>query len=252
MTFIAASGDSGVAGVLPGLLAQRAGGRRDHADAQREQRDPERDRVVGQRRRDQPVRARAGLPARVPEHRQADHPRRRLGRRPQYRRGDVRLVRQHRQHRGPGTRSAARASRRPSWSGLIAIANQGRAIEGVGSLDGPTQTLPAIYYAPPADFNDITKGSNGGFSAGPGYDEVTGRGTPNAPLLVPDLVAFGAASQIAVTAQPPAQVIAGDSFGVVVSAEDPGGEVDPSFNGSRDRSRWATTPPAPPWAARSP
>ncbi len=44
----------------------------------------------------------------------------------------------------------------PSWSGLIAIANQGRAIESVGSLDGPTETLPAIYYAPSADFNDIT------------------------------------------------------------------------------------------------
>ena len=120
----------------------------------------------------------------------------------------------------------------PSWSGLIAIANQGRAIEGVGSLDGPTQTLPAIYYASPADFNDITKGSNGGFSAGPGYDEVTGRGTPKAPLLVPDLVSFGAASKIAVTAQPPGQVIAGDPFGVEVSAEDPGGQVDPAFSGS--------------------
>ncbi len=120
----------------------------------------------------------------------------------------------------------------PSWSGLIAIANQGRAIEKAGSLDGPTQTLPAIYYAPSSDFNDITKGSNGGFSAGPGYDEVTGRGTPIAPALVPDLLSFGAASQIAVTAQPPAQVIANDQFGVVVSAEDPAGQVDPSFSGS--------------------
>ena len=120
----------------------------------------------------------------------------------------------------------------PSWSGLIAIADQGRAIEGVGSLDGATQTLPAIYYAPASDFNDITQGSNGGFSAGPGYDEVTGRGTPVAPRLVPDLVSFGAASQLAVTAEPPSQVIAGDTFGVAVSAEAPGGEVDPSFNGT--------------------
>ena len=119
----------------------------------------------------------------------------------------------------------------PSWSGLIAIANQGRSLEGVGSLDGPSQTLPAIYDAPSGDFNDITKGSNGVFSAGPGYDEVTGRGTPNAPLLVPELASFGAATKIAVTAQPPAQVIAGASFGVEVSAEAPGGQVDPSYNG---------------------
>ncbi len=45
--------------------------------------------------------------------RPADHPRRRLGRRSQHRRGDLRLVRQHRRQRAPGTRSAARASRRP-------------------------------------------------------------------------------------------------------------------------------------------
>ena len=122
----------------------------------------------------------------------------------------------------------------PSWSGLIAIADQGRAIEGVGSLDGATQTLPAIYYAPSADFNDITKGSNGGFSAGPGYDEVTAAAAPTRVAAGPrPRVSFGhAASQLAITAQPPAQVIAGDSFGVVVSAESPGGEVDPSFNGT--------------------
>ena len=120
----------------------------------------------------------------------------------------------------------------PSWSGLIAIANQGRALEGVGSLDGPTQTLPAIYYASSADFNDIAKGSNGAFSAGPGYDQVTGRGTPRASLLVPELVSFGAASKIVVAAQPPGQVIAGASFGVEIEAEDPAGQVDPAFSGS--------------------
>ena len=70
----------------------------------------------------------------------------------------------------------------PAWSGLIAIADQGRAIEGVGSLDGATQTLPAIYYASAsADFNDITPAATAASRAGPGYDEVTGRGTPSRP-----------------------------------------------------------------------
>ena len=92
-------GRPGVAGVLPGLFAERAGGRRHHALAQCEQHHPERDRVVGQRRGDQPVRARAGLPAGVPEHGHADDPRRRVGRRSQHRRGDVRLVRRHRRQR---------------------------------------------------------------------------------------------------------------------------------------------------------
>ena len=120
----------------------------------------------------------------------------------------------------------------PCWSGLIAIANQGRMLAGASSLDGPSETLPALYTVSSNDFHDITSGSNGGFKAGPGYDEVTGLGSPNASLLVPDLVAYGAATQMVVTAQPPSTVIAGDTFGVVVSAEDVQGGVDPTYNGT--------------------
>jgi hypothetical protein len=75
----------------------------------------------------------------------------------------------------------------PCWAGLIAIVDQGRALQGEGSLDGPTQTLPALYSLPASDFHDITIGSNGGYNAGPGYDEVTGLGSPVANNLVPDL-----------------------------------------------------------------
>jgi hypothetical protein len=75
----------------------------------------------------------------------------------------------------------------PLWAGLIADANQGRALNGQPSLNGLTQTLPTLYNLPSSDFNDITVGSNGTFSATPGYDLVTGRGTPIANLLVPDL-----------------------------------------------------------------
>jgi subtilase family serine protease len=76
----------------------------------------------------------------------------------------------------------------PSWAALIAIADQGRALAGQGSLNGPSQTLPMLYGLPQSDFNDITTGSNGGYSAGPGYDLVTGRGTPIANLIVSGLV----------------------------------------------------------------
>jgi subtilase family serine protease len=75
----------------------------------------------------------------------------------------------------------------PMWAGLIAIADQGRSLASLPSLDGATQTLPALYQLPATDFHDITSGSNG-FSAGPGYDLVTGRGSPIANLLVPALV----------------------------------------------------------------
>ncbi|HEV3416877.1 MAG TPA: dockerin type I domain-containing protein [Pirellulales bacterium] len=75
----------------------------------------------------------------------------------------------------------------PAWGTLIAIADQGRASIGVASLDGPTQTLPTIYSLSSNDFNDIITGNNG-FAAGPGYDLVTGLGTPKAVPLVNDLI----------------------------------------------------------------
>ena len=70
---------------------------------------------------------------------------------------------------------------------LVAIADQGRALAGKSSLDGPSQTLPMLYQLPGSDFHDITSGSNGAYSAGPGYDLVTGLGTPLANLIVPAL-----------------------------------------------------------------
>ncbi len=84
----------------------------------------------------------------------------------------------------------------PMWGGLIAIANQGRALLGQSSLNGATQTLPMLYQLPSSDFHDITTGSNGTYSAGTGYDLVTGLGTPIANLLVPALAGYG-------TTQPP-------------------------------------------------
>ena len=74
----------------------------------------------------------------------------------------------------------------PAWAGLIAIADQGRALANLGTLNGATQTLPRLYELNQGDFHDITSGNNG-YSAGGGYDLVTGRGTPNAGSLVPHL-----------------------------------------------------------------
>ena len=79
----------------------------------------------------------------------------------------------------------------PQWAALIAIADQGRAQAGLGSLDGPSQTLPRLYALPASDFNDITAGTSTGnpeYSAGPGYDLVTGRGSPQANQIVPALM----------------------------------------------------------------
>jgi subtilase family serine protease len=80
----------------------------------------------------------------------------------------------------------------PQWAGLIAIAVQ-MAGRDLGYIN------PALYqiasdsgkYA--ADFFDVTIGNNQtssipGYSASPGWDAVTGLGTPNAANLLPDLV----------------------------------------------------------------
>ena len=77
-----------------------------------------------------------------------------------------------------GTSAAA-----PQWAALVAIADQGRALAGKDPLDGVSQTLPMLYSLPSSDFHDVTSGTSVGvprYSAGPGYDFVTGRGTPKA------------------------------------------------------------------------
>jgi len=120
----------------------------------------------------------------------------------------------------------------PSWAGLIAIANQGRVAAGEATLNGASQTLPAIYSLPYGDFNDVISGSNGTFTAGVGYDEVTGLGSPKAQLLVPGLASSGLAVKLVVTAQPPGNVTAGSSFGLSVSVENMSGGVATGFDGS--------------------
>lgn len=80
----------------------------------------------------------------------------------------------------------------PCWAGLIAIVNQGREAEGTTTLNStanPTQTLEGLYSLPASDFHDITSRYNG-FSAQPGYDYITGRGSPIASRLIPGLVAY--------------------------------------------------------------
>jgi hypothetical protein len=107
----------------------------------------------------------------------------------------------------------------PAWAAIIAIVDQGRALAGTGSLDGPTQTLPALYSLPPTDFHAVPtpppyspwggglnpfgssfhgwtflrhpsrrkSGSSSGTASA--ANSVTGRGSPIGNRLIPDLVA---------------------------------------------------------------
>jgi subtilase family serine protease len=84
----------------------------------------------------------------------------------------------------------------PQWAALIAIADQGRALNGLGSLDSSNLVnglLPSLYdlYGTPfyaQAFNDVTVGTTStGQAAGSGYDTATGLGTPKAGFLIPYL-----------------------------------------------------------------
>jgi kumamolisin len=59
----------------------------------------------------------------------------------------------------------------PLWAGLIALINQ--------SLGKPAGFVnPLLYQNPSGDFNSITSGNNGAYSAGPGWNPCTGLGSP--------------------------------------------------------------------------
>jgi subtilase family serine protease len=74
----------------------------------------------------------------------------------------------------------------PMWAGYIALVNQQLASSNhplIGFLNPAiyAQNVTSIYSA---DFHDITSGTSGSFSAVPGYDLVTGWGSPNGIGLI--------------------------------------------------------------------
>jgi len=81
----------------------------------------------------------------------------------------------------------------PQWAGLVAIADQ-IAGHGLGVIN-PTLYQLANSQRYSTDFYDVTTGNNQadptvpGYPATTGWDPVTGLGTPNAAMLVPDLAA---------------------------------------------------------------
>jgi kumamolisin len=66
----------------------------------------------------------------------------------------------------------------PLWAGLLARINQ--------ALGTNVGYVNALLYSGNAEatFRDITSGSNGDYSAGPGWDACTGLGTPNGTALL--------------------------------------------------------------------
>ena len=98
----------------------------------------------------------------------------------------------------------------PLWAGMMAIADQGRALSAplLSARPRPSKTSTA---SPQTDFHDIIAGNSGLFSAGPGYDLVTGRGSPIANVVIPALATAGVTVEV-VTTQPPPSIIQGRLF----------------------------------------
>lgn len=104
----------------------------------------------------------------------------------------------------------------PQWAALVAIADQGRVLDGQATLDGPSQTMPALYdlYGAPgttayaaytADFNDIITPENPSATTGQpniGYDTTSGLGSPKAVPIIDALVSAGSAASLMTTTQP--------------------------------------------------
>jgi hypothetical protein len=99
----------------------------------------------------------------------------------------------------------------PQWAALIALIDQGLSS---GTLDGASQTLPDLYALAgtasyTTDFHDVTKGSNGAYAAGPGFDAVTGLGSPVANQLLQAAAGWtGTTAAAASPSTPPATLTA--------------------------------------------
>jgi hypothetical protein len=121
----------------------------------------------------------------------------------------------------------------PTWAGFIAISDQGHQLLTGSTLNGPNQTLPALYALQNYETNyfDITVGNNY-FSAGPGYDLVTGIGSPQAQNLIPTLAALGTPARLAVSAEPPIDVVQNGYFGTIGQIVDSLGNPVSNFSGN--------------------
>jgi subtilase family serine protease len=124
----------------------------------------------------------------------------------------------------------------PSFAGIVALLNQKVGSNGLGNIN---PTLYSLAASTPAAFHDITTGNNNvpctqgskgcptaapfqyGFSAGPGYDQVTGLGSVNVTNLAnawagltpsPDFSVAGLSATATAPGQPATSQITVDSI----------------------------------------
>lgn len=154
----------------------------------------------------------------------------------------------------------------PQWAALIAVANQGRVLNGKGTLDGPTQTIPLLYslYSPPFTpgyasytnyFNDVTIpaasttvqwrwGGVGSNDAIPvqGFDTATGLGSPKGAAVIQALSTLDAPVRLPITGSfakaLPASVVGSDFGKIKLQLTN---TADVSFDGPLNITLYAST-----------
>ena len=77
----------------------------------------------------------------------------------------------------------------PAWAAITAIVDQGRALQGMPSLDGATQTLPALYGIAPSGYHAVA-GARRHKNLKATANTVTGLGTPVGPALISSLISY--------------------------------------------------------------
>ena len=116
----------------------------------------------------------------------------------------------------------------PIWAAVCAQLNQARAAVGLAPIGllGP-HIYPLVRTAA---FTDITTGTNGAYSAGPGYDLCTGLGTPNVTNFI---VALGGVPPPVISGQPQSTSVGlGVLFSFSVTATGSGLSYQWSLNGT--------------------
>jgi Pro-kumamolisin, activation domain len=109
-----------------------------------------------------------------------------------------------------GTSAAA-----PLWAGFLALANQQAANTGKPRVGFLNPTIYSIGSGSTfsSDLHDITSGSNNGFNTHPGYDLVTGWGTPRGQSLIDSLTAAAGKPSFGLSSSASALSLAAGSSG---------------------------------------
>ncbi len=98
----------------------------------------------------------------------------------------------------------------PMWAGYMALVNEQAGKKGNAGLGFINPSIYSIGTgsAYSADFHDIVSGTSGSYSAIPGYDLVTGWGSPNGTNLVSALATIPTPPNFTISASPASLAIA--------------------------------------------